>query len=394
MSVEGKGTAAPGRIVPFAVAGTALLAVASGALFYYATISRKADPAQEVIKVEVGAKACNPNDLTVPAGRRTFEIHNASDRPVEWEILDGIMVLEERENIVPGFRQTLTANLKPGAYEITCGLLSNPRGKLTVTATAASDAAAQAGPDLKAFIGPLSEYKVFLVMQGSALESATRKLVDAVKAGDLETARAAYGAARLPYRQVAAVVGRWSDLANAVDPVAAYLEKREQDPAFTGFHRIEYGLFGQNSTEGLGPVADKLLADVGELKTRLRALKPVPEDLPEGAAKLARLLADGKIESGESAYAQSDLPELDASLAAIGKMAGLVKPLIPAGSENLAGDLDGRLAAVRQALDAFRKDGAWPAYDKVDAAQRKALADGFRALADTLDKVSQRLSVE
>ena len=60
----------------------------------------------------------------------------------------------------------------------------------------------------------------------------------------------------------------------------------------------------------------------------------------------------------------------------------------------LPGDLDGRLAAVSQALDAFRKDGAWPAYDKVDAAQRKALADNFRALADTLDKVSQRLSVE
>lgn len=392
MSVDDKTAPRPSRLVPFAVAAAGLLAVASGGLFYYATVNRQAAPAQNLIRIEVGARACDPNELTLPAGKHTFEIHNASDRPVEWEILDGVLVVEERENIVPGFKQTLTANLKPGNYEITCGLLSNPRGKLAVTATAASDAAAQAGPDLKAFIGPLSEYKVFLVMQGSALVTATKKLADAVKQGDLDAARAAYAPARAPYRQVEAVVKRWADLANAIDPLADYLEKREQDPAFTGFHRLEYGLFSQNSTEGLAPVADKLLADAEELKTRLRSLNPAPEDLAGGAARLARGLAEGKIESGENAYARSDLSDLDASLAAIAKMAGLLRPLIPAG--DLSGQLDARLADARQALAALKAGEAYPAYDTVDAAKRKALADSFRALAETLDTVSERLSVE
>ena len=68
----------------------------------------------------------------MPAGKTTFKIKNASTRRLEWEILKGVMVVEERENIVPGFVQSLTATLDPGTYEMTCGLLSNPKGTLTV----------------------------------------------------------------------------------------------------------------------------------------------------------------------------------------------------------------------------------------------------------------------
>ena len=40
---------------------------------------------------------------------------------------------------------------------------------------------------------------------------------------------------------------------------AEYFEKREQDPAFSGFHRLEYSLFQQRSLDGLAPVAQRLL---------------------------------------------------------------------------------------------------------------------------------------
>ncbi|CAH1651462.1 Iron uptake system component EfeO [Hyphomicrobiales bacterium] len=392
MSIERKPGAGPSRLMPLAVAGAALLAVVSGGAFFYATAKRQGGNASDLVKVEVGAKACKPNELTLPAGRHTFEIHNVSDRPVEWEILDGIMVLEERENIIPGLRQTLAANLKPGRYEITCGLLSNPRGTLTVTPSAASDAAARAAPELKAFIGPLSEYKVFLALQGASLVTATEKLVAALKAGDLDEARALYASARAPYRQAEATAMRWADLQTAIDPVADYLEDREKDSRFTGYHRLEYGLFVDNATAPLIPVAEKLLADVNELKARLRSVKLVPDDVPGGAARLSRRLADGKIESGENVYAQSDLSDLDASLTGIAKMAGLVRPLIPESSADLTDELDARLKAARQNLDALKSGNSYVAYDKVDAPSRKSIAEAFRALADTLDKISNRLT--
>ncbi len=131
------------NLVQVGLALAVLLLLAAGAAFYYA--SRVSDKARHAnadgkIRVAINARNCEPNELTVPAGRSVFEIVNQSDRTVEWEILDGVMVLEERENIAPGFRQMITAKLAPGEYQITCGLLSNPRGKLTVTPSAVSEA--------------------------------------------------------------------------------------------------------------------------------------------------------------------------------------------------------------------------------------------------------------
>jgi iron uptake system component EfeO len=73
------------------------------------------------VTVTIHPNACEPNEITVPAGRTTFTIVNQSNRALEWEILDGVMVVEERENIAPGFSQTMTVKLQPGEFAITCG---------------------------------------------------------------------------------------------------------------------------------------------------------------------------------------------------------------------------------------------------------------------------------
>src|SRR5947209_100227 len=105
------------------------------------------------VVVTVTNKGCEPNELTLPAGTVTFQIVNKGSRALEWEILKGVMVVDERENIAPGFRQKLTTKLEPGDYEITCGLLSNPRGKLTVRGVEGA-AVAAAKPSPMELIGP------------------------------------------------------------------------------------------------------------------------------------------------------------------------------------------------------------------------------------------------
>lgn len=130
-----------------------------------------------------------------------------------------------------------------------------------MTASAHSEAE-KVKPPLKAFIGPLSEYKVYLAVQSGRMVRAVEALT-AIGAGDMNAAKSAYATARTAYRHVEAVSGRIADLENAVDPVATYLAGREQDPGFTGFHRIEFGLWREASTAGLKPVADKLVADDG-----------------------------------------------------------------------------------------------------------------------------------
>ncbi|MGQ7155603.1 cupredoxin domain-containing protein, partial [Escherichia coli] len=93
------------------------------------------------VKVTVTDKQCEPMTITVNAGKTQFIIQNHSQKALEWEILKGVMVVEERENIAPGFSQKMTANLQPGEYDMTCGLLINPKGKLIVKGEATADAA-------------------------------------------------------------------------------------------------------------------------------------------------------------------------------------------------------------------------------------------------------------
>ena len=386
------GAAAPSRLMPLAVAGSALLAAAAAGAFYYATQTATGPERGDAHKVVVGERTCDPADFALPAGRATFEIHNASSRPIEWEILDGVMVVEERENIAPGFHSLLTARLKPGTYEITCGLLSNPRGTLVVTPSAESEAE-RARPPITAFIGPLSEYKVYLATQSSALVKAVGTLEEAVRAGDAEAAKAAWHAARLPYKRIEAVTGRIADLENAIDPVSDYLEKREEDPAFTGFHRIEYGLWGQNSVDGLEPVAERLAADVAALKDRLKALKLQPEDLAGTAERQARRLGEGQVRDGENRWAFSDLAELEANLDGMEKSVLLLKPLVADAAPDVAAAIDRGLAAARDALGGMKAGATYPAYDTVGEEARDRLAEAFRALAEAISALNPAIGL-
>ncbi|MCX8995568.1 iron uptake system protein EfeO [Rhizobiaceae bacterium BDR2-2] len=381
--------ARPPRLMPLAVAGAAALAVAGGALFYYASKTATGPEKGAVHTVTVNAKGCVPNEVTVPAGRTTFEIVNASDRTLEWEILDGVMVVEERENIAPGFRSTLTARLKPGTFEIACGLLSNPRGTLTVTPSADSEAE-RTKPPLKAFIGPLSEYRVYVGLQSSALVRETEKLAAAIHAGDLDAARSQYAAARLPYKRLESLAGRIADLENRIDPLADYFEKREEDPGFTGFHRIEYGLFSQNATDGLAPAADALAADVAALKDRLKETRLAPDELAATAARQARRLAEETVPHGDNRYGHTDPAEFAANLDGIEKSVSLLYPLVEAARPETAEEVKRGFSDVRALLS----DIGDVSYRSVDADARARLSAAFATLAGRIDTVNPALGME
>ena len=386
----------PPRALRWAVAGSVILMIAAGGLFYYASkmaaAKRQAHP--DEVQVTIHPHSCEPNALTVPAGRASFRIVNRSDRAVEWEILDGVLVVEERENIAPGLSQVINANLLPGDYAITCGLLSNPRGTLHVTPTAASEAAAKAKPSMVSFVGPLSEFRVYLSSQGSALIKAVTALEQAIAAGDLAQAQALYIPARAAYQRLAPAAQRLAELDNRINARADYFEQREQDPGFRGFHRLEFALFQQRSLDGLTPAAQQLLADVTTLKQQLLAQSLPPEQLVSIVVRNLDNLGDVRATSGEEErYSHSDLNGFAGNLDAARKVLDLLRPLLDKSAADLLPTLDNALAGLDAELNRFKVEEGYARYDSVSAEQRQQIADKAKALAHALDAIDPALGL-
>ncbi|GGL26010.1 multidrug DMT transporter permease [Pseudomonas brenneri] len=388
--------ASPPRALRWALAGSVIVMIAAGGLFYYASqlAAAKRQINHNEIAVIIHAHACEPNALTVPAGRASFRIINRSDRAVEWEILDGVLVVEERENIAPGLSQVINANLLPGDYAITCGLLSNPRGTLHVTPTAESDAQAKAKPSMVAFIGPLSEFRVYLSSQSGALIKAVTALEQAMIAGDLTQAQALYLPAREAYQHLAPAAQRLAELDNAINARADYFEKREQDPAFSGFHRLEYGLFAQHSLDGLTPIAQRLVNDVTTLKQQLLAQSLPPEQLVSIVVRNLNSLADVRAASGEEErYSHLDLNGFAANLEVARKVVDLMRPLLAKSAADLLPGIDSAISTFAAQLDGLKVDGHYRTYDSVTADQRQQIADKAKALAAALDGIDPALGL-
>ena len=344
---------APSRLALRAgLVAAALLMLGALALFYFSLDSKSAGESADGTEVTVTAKGCVPNAISVPAGKRRFTVINGSERAIEWEILDGVMVLEERENIAPGMHQQLTAQLTPGEYAMTCGLLSNPQGTLTVTEGDGSERVTEVSA--RALIGPLAEYQVYLTLRGRALAQAAEQLQQQIAAGDLAAAQQAYRDARAVDQQMALAVGLFSDLDQRLNARADYFAQREQDPEFMGFQRLAYGLFEQKSFDGLLPVAEQLNHDVADLRERLRAEGVPAPQLARGAGRVLQAWHDQQQGQAQlSELAQADLVSLQQG---VDKVVSLVAPVL----EQAHPEQAAQLAEANQALAAEVSEGSAP----------------------------------
>jgi iron uptake system component EfeO len=371
---------------------TFMVSVLAGVAVYNPGLAA-AQEASQPVAVTITDKGCEPNALSVPAGKTTFKIKNQSKRAVEWEILDGVMVVEERENIIPGFVQSLTANLKAGQYQMTCGLLTNPKGVLTVTAAATSTSAGE--PSALDLVGALAEYKVYVTKEVGDLVEQTKRFAEAVKAGKLDEARSLYAPTRQHYERIEPVAELFSDLDKSMDARADDFELKENDPTFVGFHRIEKALFADKSTAGMQPLADRLVRDTQDLQNRLDGLTIPPAKMVGGASDLIEEVASTKISGEEDRYSGTDLSDFQANVDGAQKIFSLLRPLIAKRNSELEARIRTNFSKVDTLLDRYRaQEGQFQNYEKLSGSDRNALKGAITALAEDLSQLRGTLGLE
>ncbi|WP_431221991.1 iron uptake system protein EfeO [Serratia sp. L9] len=344
------------------------------------------------VKVTVNDKQCEPMQLTVPAGKTQFVVHNTSQKNLEWEILKGVMVVEERENIAPGFTQKMTANLEPGEYDMTCGLLSNPKGKLVVTAAAGT--ATNGKPDAMDLVGPIAEYKVYVTKEVEGLVKQTRLFTDAIKAGDVAQARKLYAPTRQHYERIEPIAELFSDLDGSIDAREDDYEKKAEDPNFTGFHRLEKALFADNTTKDMGQYADRLYHDSLELQKRISELTFPPSKVVGGAAGLIEEVASSKISGEEDRYSRTDLWDFQANVDGAQKIVNLLRPLLEKANRPLLEKIDANFKTVDTVLAKYKTQEGYESYEKLTDADRNAMKGPITALAEDLSQLRGVLGLD
>ena len=302
------------------------------------------------------------------------------------------MVVEERENILPGFAQTLTATLDAGDYAMTCGLRSNPKGILTVAAT---DAPRRRKPSPMDLVGPIAEYKVYVKRRS---RHAGRRDEEADRRGQGRQARGRAEALRAGpqhYERIEPIAELFNDLDGSMDSREDDFEKKAEDPKFVGFHRLEKGLFTDKSTAGLAPIADQLTADTLDLQKRIDGLTIAPKNLVGGAADLIEEVASKKIAGEEDRYSRTDLWDFQANVDGAQKIVALLNPLIVKQDPKLSARLRENFAKVDTLLAKYRtKDGGFESYEKLSDPDRNALKGPVTALAEDLSALKGTLGVE
>jgi iron uptake system component EfeO len=278
-----------------------------------------------VVVVAVSASSCTPNSVTVTTGTPDFAIHNTSDRAIEWEILDGVMVLAERENIAPGFTVEVTPRLPPGSYQMTCGLLSNPHGTLTVAASAGP-----AGPpQLADLVAPTAEFRVYAIHSADDLILATAALNDAVKTGDLAAARLRAADATRSFAHLAAI---------------AHLFDRDAGPLAAGptaLGVLSTALAAATAPAGMTQAAAGAARTAASLGGAIHASTAAPHEIVAGAGSVvARLAQDGI----------TDPATATARIEGVRKVVDLFQPLTQRSDKALAAKLESDLGGVESGL--------------------------------------------
>ncbi|MFJ5304098.1 iron uptake system protein EfeO [Streptomyces sp. NPDC088350] len=340
----------------------------------------------DAIQVTAADSKCTTSTKSIPAGQVTLKIENTGSKATEVEILfPDDRIVTEKENIGPGTKYTLTAEVKAGSYEIACrpGMKGHGvRQKLTVT----GGSVAKRDPKLDAAV---AAYREYAQNEADATIPKVETFVNAIKAGDLTAAKNAYAPSRVGWETTEPIAESFGDIDPKTDTRVNDLEKGQK---WTGWHALEKALW-QDKKIGAEQkaLADELLTDLKDWQKRVGKAEITPTSMANGAKELLDEVATGKVTGEEDRYSHTDLSDFKANVDGAQKAYELLKPVAQKNDAALTAELDKQFAAIGTLLEKYRStstsDG-FVSYDKVTKDQRKELSDAVNALAEPLSKLA------
>ncbi|ALL74367.1 Ferrous iron transport periplasmic protein EfeO [Pseudonocardia sp. Ae168_Ps1] len=364
------------------LASLAAVAVLAGCTSTAPTAAGEGGP----IEVNNTDTACEVATAEAPAGNITFRVTNAGSKVTEFYLYGtGDRIMGEVENIGPGLSRDLIVEVPDGgSYTTACkpGMSGDGiRAPFTVTGSVARSTDSDAR-----LAEATAGYSRYVASQVGALVPKTQEFADAVKAGDVEKAKALYPVARTYWERIEPVAESFGD----IDPRIDGREDDERDPGvgFTGYHRLEKDLWVTGLQPDSPAVADQLTADVGDLATRTTTVVLTPVQLANGAKELLDEVATGKITGEEDRYSHTDLWDFQANVEGSQAAVAALRPVIDAKDPALGPVLDERFQAVDTLLQGYRSGDGYVLYTALTPEDIKKMSAAVDALSEPVSKVA------
>ena len=237
----------------------------------------------------------------------------------------------------------------------------------------------------------VEEYKAYATGQVDELVELTTVFTDAVRAGDVAAAQAAYAPSREPWERIEPLAGLVEEIDGAVDARVDNFASVD-DPEFTGWHRLEYLLFAQNTTEGGAEFADKLDADLATLQTEFATLDIPPVAVPVGASELIEEVSQGKITGEEDRYSKTDLWDFNANLEGSEAAIERLTPALQEADPALLAEIETGFADLQETLAPLRDGDGWQLYCLEGDEFPSPRCTGVTVTPETIDTLTAQLA--
>lgn len=231
--------------------------------------------------------------------------------------------------------------------------------------------------------GVTDEYRKYAIGEIEEFVKATEAFTTAVKNGDVDNAKALYATSRVHYERAEPIAEVFGDL----DPKIDAREGDVPEAEWGGYHRIEKGLWVENTTTGYEQYAEQLMKDVNLLRAKVDTVEVTPDLLITGAVDLLNEVSTSKVTGEEDRYSHTDLFDFAANVEGADKIFQLLNPALKEKNKDLSTEIQTRFDEVFSLLNKHKIDGGYKIYTDLSEAEVKELSQAIDALAEPLSQI-------
>ena len=280
--------------------------------------------------IDVSSNECGGAWSVPGPGWHTLQISNQGTGGGEIDLVNPAngAVYAEIENSGPATVNPITIDFGAGRYALVC-LFSDTSPLQGATVTVAGHAAGTPAVLPVTYNDLIPLAKTYQAEEETALKVLVREtaaLDAAVRGGSLADARRAWLTAHLQYETLGDAYGAFGDFDTEIDGRAD--ATGVTSPAWTGFYRLEYGLWHGQPLPSLAPVAGTLNKDTEELVTWWKAQQVPLADLGRRAHEVIENALEFQLTGHDDYGSGSTLASTAAAITASRVLLALLHPLL------------------------------------------------------------------